>query len=40
MHIDNLNMVESMSGIPVVACVGENADNIIIEKEDLLALFE
>ena len=40
MHRDNLEMVESMSGVSVVSCVGKDDENINIDKENLLALFE
>jgi dethiobiotin synthetase len=40
MHEDNVQMVEKMSGVSVVSCVGKDDENINIDKENLLALFE
>lgn len=40
MHRDNLKMCEYMTGIKVVACVGENARDIDIDDKTLLALYK
>lgn len=40
MHRDNLKMCEYMTGVKVVACVGENAQEIDIDDEALLALYQ
>lgn len=40
MHRDNLKMCEYMTGVKVIACVRENASDIIIDNEALLALYK
>lgn len=40
MHRDNLKMCEYMTGVKVIACVRENAGDINIDKEALLALYK
>lgn len=40
MHRDNLKMCEYMTGVKVIACVEENASDINIDKEALLALYK
>lgn len=40
MHRDNLKMCEYMTGVKVIACARENASDINIDKEALLALYK
>ena len=40
MHIDNKLQIERLTGIPVIACVGNNDTDINIKKETLLKLFK
>lgn len=39
MHIDNKKQVEVLTGIPVIALVAKNEDNIEISKDSLIKLF-
>lgn len=40
MHRDNLNMIEELTGVPVIACVGSGDTELSIEAEKLAGYYE
>lgn len=39
LHIDNKKQIEHLTGIPVIACVSQNADNLEITAGELASLY-